>query len=101
MNKVMELAEKEMIRKSVLEIAEQSGINGASNVLVKKALAKNGMQLTDEQLARETSYLAGKELITVEHIENKVLEIERDMIKLTPKGMDVLDGVLEVEGIGE
>lgn len=99
-NKVMELAEKEILRQSILEITEQSGTDGASNILIKKALSKTGLKPSDEQLKREISYLQDKGLVSVKHIKNSVLGIERDVIRLTSKGMDVLDGAMEESGIG-
>lgn len=99
-NKVMELAEKEILRQSILEITEQSGSDGASDILIKKALSKTGLKPSLEQLKREISYLEDKGLVSVGHIKNSVLGIERDVISLTSKGMDVLDGVIEESGIG-
>lgn len=98
-NKVMELAEKEILRQSILEITEQSS-DGASDILIKKALSKTGLKPSLEQLKREISYLEDKGLVSVGHIKNSVLGIERDVIRLTSKGMDVLDGAIEESGIG-
>ncbi|MFG6326855.1 MAG: hypothetical protein K1W00_08415 [Lachnospiraceae bacterium] len=100
MSKLVELAEKEILRQSILEIAEQSGTDGASVILIKKALSKTGLKPSDEQLKRGISYLEDKGLVSVKHIANRALGIERDMVSLTSKGMDVLDGAVEEAGIG-
>lgn len=100
MSKLVELAEKEILRQSILEIIEQSGTDGASGILIKKALSKTGLKPSDEQLKREISYLKNKGLVSVKHIENRTLGIERDMVTLTSKGMDVLDGAVEEAGTG-
>ena len=35
----------------------------------------------------------------MEHIENKALGIKRDIITITSKGIDVIEGTLQVDGI--
>lgn len=99
MNKMIELAEKEIVRNYILTIAEQCIEEGASSKLIKSIIAKNGIELTEEQLAREIKYLENKSLIEVKRIENKVLNIKRDIIRITSSGMDVLDGTSTETGI--
>lgn len=55
-SKLVEQAEKEILRQSILEIAEQSGEAGASGILIKKALLKSGLKPSEDQLKREISY---------------------------------------------
>lgn len=97
--KMIELAKKELTRNYILSIAEQCAGEGASTNIIKSVLKKNGVTVTDEELGREIKYLEGKRLVSVKHIENKVLKIKRDVISITSEGMDVLDGTSTITGI--
>ncbi len=100
MSKLVELAEKEIMRKDILEVLEECEDEGASEELIAKCLARSGHSCTTDEVKRECSYLKGKELVEINHIENKTLGISRNVIKITSKGMDVLDGASTVEGVG-
>lgn len=100
MSKLVELAEKEIMRKDILEVLEECEDAGASEELITKSLARIGHNSSVDEVKRECSYLKGKGLIEITHIENKVLGISRNVIKITSAGMDVLDGASTVEGVG-
>ena len=100
MSKLTELAEKEIMRKNILEVLEECDDEGASEELITKCLARIGHSCTIDEVKRECSYLKGKELVEINHIENKTLGISRNVIKITSKGIDVLDGTSTVEGMG-
>lgn len=101
MSKLVELAEKEITRNGILEVLEECGSDGASVELVTKCLTKAGIKCDTEEVRRECSYLKGKGLVEIEHVENKVLKISRDIIRITSAGMDVVDGTVILEGLGD
>ena len=100
MSKLVELAEKEIMRKNILEVLEECEDEGASEELIAKCLTRIGHNCSTDEVKRECSYLKGKELVEINHVENKTLGISRNVIKITSKGMDVLDGTSTVEGMG-
>lgn len=100
MSKLVSLAEKEIMRKNILEVLEECEDEGASEELITKCLVRIGHSCTAEEVKRECTYLKGKELIEINHIENATLGISRNVIKITSKGFDVLDGTSAVEGVG-
>lgn len=101
MSKLVELAEKEIARKTILSVLEECGSEGASEELITKCLARVGINCQQEAVKRECEYLKGKGLVEINHIENKTLGISRDVVTITSAGMDVLDGTATVEGVGE
>ena len=55
--------------------------------------------MNDLVISLELKYLAGKELVKSEVVANKALGIKREIVHITSKGIDVLEGTIEVEGI--
>ncbi|MEE1517272.1 MAG: hypothetical protein UF228_06710 [Lachnospiraceae bacterium] len=100
MSKLVSLAEKEIMRKNILEVLEECEQEGASEELIAKCLVRIGHSCTVEEVKRECTYLKGKGLVEINHVENKTLGISRNVVKVTSNGMDVLDGTSVVEGVG-
>lgn len=99
MSKITELAEKEIVRGSILRILTEVGNEGASTKLIGKALNTAGFTVGRQEVEKELSYLEGKHLAGREHIENRALGISRDIFRITPQGTDVLEGTLQADGI--
>ena len=95
MNRLVELAEKEMVRREMLEICRQSIPLGADGKVLQAVLRKSGYDLT-EQLY----YLQGKKLVELQDASNRTLGIQRTIARITPEGMDVLEGNGTAEGVG-
>lgn len=100
MSKLVELAEKEILRKNILEVLEECGDEGASEELIAKCITKAGITCSTDEIKRECTYLKGKGLVDIEHVENKVLSISRNVVRITSSGMDILDGTSSSEGVG-
>ncbi len=99
MSKIIELAQKQIIRNNILKILDELGDTGASTILLKKGLQTLGIDVRSKDIDTELAYLKGKHVLDIQNIENKVLGIKRDMVKITPLGMDLLDGITQIEGI--
>lgn len=99
-NKLIELAEKEILRKNILEILEECGDEGASEELISKCVSRAGIKCDTESIKKECEYLKGKGLVNINHVDNKVLGIKRNIMTITSAGVDILDGTNAVEGVG-
>ena len=99
MNKVVNLAEKEIMRTEVLEICQQSVPMGADEKVIKAALRKCGHDVTEQEVQSILYYLAEKGLLELQPVENRALGIKRTIARITGKGIDCLEGNTEVTGI--
>lgn len=98
-SKVIDVAERQILRKDILNILAETDNQGASPKLLKVVLEKQGYAVNDMTISLELKYLAGKGLIEVKSIANKALGIKREVAQITSKGIDLLEGTIEVEGI--
>lgn len=92
MSDLMCTAEKEIIRREILELCEQAAPMGAGLPVMKAALRKAGFDLTEQELLKQVDYLEGKSLVKKETVENRRLGIKRCIVMLTPEGTDFLEG---------
>lgn len=101
MSNLVQTAEKEMLRREILELCEQAAPMGAGLPVLKAALRRSGHALTEQEVRIQVGYLEGKGLVKVDTVENERLGIRRSIVSLTPEGMDYLEGAgPDVEGIG-
>lgn len=99
MSKMIDVAERQILRKEILSILAETDEQGATPKLLKVVLMKQGYEVNDLVISLELKYLAGKELVKSEVVANKALGIKREIVHITSKGIDVLEGTIEVEGI--
>lgn len=100
MSKMVDLAEKEIMRTEVLEICQQSVPMGADEKVIKAALRKCGHDTTEQEVQSTLYYLQSKGLLELQLVENRALGIKRTIARITGKGIDCLEGNAEVTGIG-
>ena len=63
---------------------------------------KNEEELPEEEIFRQVDYLKGKGLLSVVKVNNSRLGISREVIKITPAGVDYIEGNAgDIAGIGE
>jgi len=99
MSRLLKVSNEKILRGLILEICEQSGATGASIELIQVALKYHIQSITKEEVLNTCKYLEGKNLITMNHTENERLKISRDIVYLSSKGQDLLDGTITVDGI--
>lgn len=99
MSSMIETAKKENIRNELLKMCDLAGTQGASEQVLRAGLKKIGICSTVEEVERQIRYLAGKGLLELEKVENERLQIRRSIARITPLGMDVLEGNAEISGI--
>lgn len=99
MSKLMEVAEKELIRREILEMAQMTAPEGANLRLLRAALRRVGHDLTEDEIERQVGYLQGKGLVDRNPVENRTLGIRRVIVRITADGTDFLEGNKEVAGV--
>ncbi len=99
MSNMVDLAQKEVIRNEILEMAGQSEPVGASLQVLRAGFKKMGIDASEADLVIQVGYLEGKGLLRVDKIKNDRLGISRMVAHITPTGTDVLEGNAEVPGI--
>ena len=99
MSKMIDVAERQILRKEILSILAETDEQGATPKLLKVVLLKQGYEVNDLVISLELKYLAGKDLVKSEVVANKALGIKREIVHITSKGIDLLEGTIEVEGI--
>lgn len=99
MSSLLDLAAKEVLRKEILQLCEQSAPIGCSIDVLKAALFHKGSEGTDE-LEKQVNYLELKGLVTTNGVENRTLNISKKIVSITAAGIDFLEGNSEqVKGI--
>ena len=100
MSDLMKAMENQVLRNQLLEILRQAGGGGANEKVIGLAMRTAGYQPDRAQLAENLSYLEAKGLVGIRKCENRALGINMDIFFITPDGIDVLEGTMEVPGIG-
>ena len=99
MSNMLSITEKQILRGYCLKICDQAEPLGAGIEVIHSALKKSGVIYEKADVLEACRYLEKKNLIVLQHIENKILGIERFIAHITAKGTDVLEGTLSAEGI--
>lgn len=102
MSNLIQTAEKEILRKEILNLCYQAPSVGCSIDVLAAAFAHSGVSGRNrEEIVRQIDYLKSKGLVTVETVGNERLNLSRDIVKLTPDGTDYLEGNTgQIAGIG-
>lgn len=99
MSSMVNLAQKEVVRNEILEMAQQSEPVGASLQVLRAGLRKIGIDIGEQELQQQVGYLEGKNLLGVERLKNARLGIDRTIVHITSAGTDVLEGNADAVGI--
>ncbi len=91
MSSLLQTAEKEILRKEILNLCYQAAPVGCSTDVLVAAFAHAGTCDKDE-IVRQVDYLEAKKLVSVEDAGNAVLGIKRKIVKLTADGTDYIEG---------
>ena len=99
MSRMVDLAEKEIMRTEILEICQQSIPVGADERVIRAALRKCGHDVTAAEVEKALYYLQDKGLAELQTVENRRLGIRRTVARITGKGIDLLEGNGSAAGI--
>lgn len=91
MSDLLQTAEKEILRKEILNLCYQAAPVGCSIDVLAAAFAHAGACDKDE-ITRQVDYLEAKELVSAENMGNARLGISRKIVKLTADGIDYIEG---------
>jgi len=99
MNNMLKVVAVQQLRGLILQVCNATTPNGASLQLIAAALKREGYGVSFDDTQSAVEYLAGKGLVAVELIQSAVLNIERHVVKITPAGVDTLEGTTAVDGV--
>ncbi len=93
MSNLIQTAEKEILRKEILNLCYQAPSVGCSTDVLVAAFAHSGVSGRErEEIVKQVDYLKLKGLVTVESVGNERLNLSRDIVKLTADGIDYMEG---------
>ncbi len=89
------------IRHYILRMLDHAQPIGASTQLLSNSLLGIGLSLSETDLLVQLNYLEGKGYITTEEVKDRFSKLSRTISKLTPKGLDLMEGNIAPDpGIG-
>lgn len=94
-----QIMEKQVLRGMILKISNAAEPLGAGTDIIQSAIKQYGYSVSKEDILIGCKYLQGKGLVIVKNVSNEVLGISRDIVHITSKGIDVLEGTVITEGI--
>ena len=94
MSDLIRTAEKEILRKEILELCYKAGTVGCSTDVLAAAFAHSGTG-DKEEILRQVDYLEAKELAVVQSIGNERLGLSKKVVRLTAAGIDYMEGNTE------
>ena len=100
MSDLVRAAEKQILRGQLLELLQEAGTDGANLKVIGMAMQKAGYKANAETLKESLYYLEKKGCVWIAKCQNRALGIDMDVFIITPDGIDVLEGTMEMPGIG-
>lgn len=97
--KLTETTGKMVLRGYILRICEAAEPFGAGLEVIQGALKREGFPASAADIRKACEYMQGKGLLELEEIRNDVLNIHRTLAKITPLGIDILEGNAAIDGI--
>lgn len=97
--KLLEVTEKMILRGNILKICEIAQPFGATQEVLMGALRREGYACDAAEIRNACDYLQQKGLLMQERLQNDILQISRSVAKITPQGIDLLEGTAAAEGI--
>lgn len=96
---IVDTIQNQILRGKVLMICAEAEPLGAGTEVIAAALRKEGYAVNTADVDKICKYLEQKNLIDIDTIENKVLDLRRDIAHITPCGIDFLEGTTVVQGV--
>lgn len=97
--KLVDTTEKMILRGNILRICEAAEPLGAGQEIILGALKREGFPASAADVRKACEYMQGKGLLELKEIRNDVLNIHRTLAKITPLGIDVLEGNAAADGV--
>ena len=97
--KLIEVAANHELRGYILKLAHETQPLGAGLQFLEIVLHQLKFNITSNDVANACQYLEGKGLVRIERVSNQAREISRDIVHITSKGIDVMEGTETTAGI--
>lgn len=94
MSNLIKTAEKEILRKEILELCYKAAPAGCSIDVLAAAFAHSG-SADKAEIQCQVDYLQMKNLVTVTKVGNERLGLSSEVVSLTGEGIDYLEGNTE------
>ena len=95
----LQIAANHIHRGMILKMAREADPLGASVELLRAVIKQHGYNLEKSEIMGMCKYLEGKGLVNISGAKNDALQVSRFIASITPKGIDVLEGTVQIEGI--
>lgn len=101
MNNLVSLAEKEVLRKDILDLCQQAAPMGCSMDVLAAAFVHSRRQTDRQEMEQQVDYLRAKGLVETNEVGNERLGLRRVIVTITAAGIDYLEGNTDtIPGIG-
>jgi hypothetical protein len=94
-----QIAKNHVLRGLILGIAYAAMEQGAGIPIIKAMLIQEGHTLKEADILNQCHYLKSKDLVEIESIRNPIQNISRDIVRITSKGIDVMEGITQMDGL--
>jgi len=94
MSDLIKTAEKEILRKEILNLCYKAGSTGCSIDVLAAAFAHSG-SVDKTEIRNQVDYLKEKSLVKVTTVGNERLGLSSEIVSLTGTGTDYLEGNTE------
>lgn len=99
MSKLVDTSNIKELNGNILELLEGVGEEGLSTRVIELALDTSHLKAIKDNLNRALNYLKAKGYIDIKRIENKTLNVSREIITITGSGIDIVLGLKVDEGV--
>lgn len=90
--------EAKQVRGFILKLLEITHPQPTPSSAMSAALVQNNLVINPD-ISRYTTYLADKGYIEVKDVALKSIRVDAVALKLTPKGIDLLEGTIDDPGV--
>ena len=98
MSKLIDTSNIKELNGNILELLEGVGEEGLSIRVIELSL-EDYLKANKDDLKRSLNYLKAKGYIDIKRIENKTLNVSREIITITGNGIDIVLGLKVDEGV--
>ncbi len=98
MQETMEVIRNKQARGYILKLLELTNPNPVTSHSISSAMIQSGI-IASPDIAAHIDYLAGKGYIEAKKLEMKTFDPNTYTLKLTPKGVDLLEETIDDPGV--
>jgi hypothetical protein len=94
----MQVIRNKQARGYILKLLELTHPTPTPSTAIQQAMIQDGLTV-NQDISEHIDYLRGKGYVDVKDVTSKVLSISVVTLKLTPKGVDLLEETIEDPGV--